>query len=105
MQKGGFIYIMTNKRKTVLYTGVTSNLKTRVWEHANHELQNSFTDKYNVEYLVYYEWFDSIEKAIEREKQIKKWSREKKVNLIILKNIEWRFLNEEIYNENYSLLY
>lgn len=105
MNKGGFIYIMTNKRKNCLYIGVTSNLKKRVWEHEHHEIENSFTGKYNIEFLVYYEWFDSIETAIEREKEIKKWRRSKKDALITAKNKELKFLNEEVYQEVYSLLY
>lgn len=105
MQKGGFIYILTNKHKTVLYIGVTSHLRSRVWEHANHEIKNSFTDKYNIEYLVYYEWYDTIERAIEREKEIKKWNRSKKEHLIQSKNPDWVFLNEQVFEEVYSLLY
>ena len=67
MTKGGFIYFMTNKNKTVLYVGVTSKLRQRVWEHQNHILPHSFTSRYNAEFLIYYECFDSIEAAIERE--------------------------------------
>ena|SRR5690625_4490899 len=102
--KGGFIYLMTNKNRTVLYTGVTSNLKQRIWQHENHLFPSSFTDKYNAEYLIYYEWFDQIQSAINREKQIKRWTRAKKNFIIDLKNKEWRFLNEEVYNDIYSLL-
>ncbi|MBK7098051.1 MAG: GIY-YIG nuclease family protein [Sphingobacteriales bacterium] len=105
MKKGGFVYILTNRHKTVLYIGVTSNLKRRVWEHANHEVKNSFTDKYNIEYLLYYEWFENITDAIEREKKLKKWNRQKKEELIASKNPDWDFLNEEIYREVYRLLY
>ena len=105
MQHGGFIYLMTNKNKTVLYTGVTSNLKARVWDHAHHRVKNSFTDKYNAGYLIYYEWFESITAAINREKEIKKWNRTKKELLIASKNPAWIFLNEEVYHEVYSLLY
>jgi len=104
MKKGGFIYLLTNKRKTVLYTGVTSNLRNRVWEHAHHIIQESFTSTYNVEFLIYYEWYESIETAIQREKEIKKWSRAKKGILVNTKNSDWRFLNEEVYDEIYSLL-
>ena len=105
MQKGGFVYIITNKNKTVLYVGVTSNLKSRIWEHEHHEFDKSFTNKYNLEFLIYYEWYDNIERAIEREKQLKRWTRDKKEYIINLKNKDWRFLNDEIYNEVYSLLY
>ena len=105
LQKGGFVYILTNKAKTVLYTGVASNLKSRIWEHEHHELKGSFSDRYNVEFLIYYEWYDTIEKAIAREKQLKNWTRKKKEYLIDLKNKDRRFLNEEVYKEIYSLLY
>ena len=105
MKKGGFVYFMTNKSKTVLYVGVTSNLKNRVWEHQNHIIPRSFTAQYNVEFLIYYEWFDSIVTAIEREKQIKNWTRKKKEFIISLKNEQWQFLNEEVYSDIYSLLY
>ncbi|MCF3110930.1 GIY-YIG nuclease family protein [Niabella sp. CC-SYL272] len=97
--------MMTNQHKTVLYIGVTSNLKARVWEHAHHAVPGSFTDRYKVTFLIYYEWFDTIDSAIEREKQLKCWSRKKKEFLIRLKNPEWRFLNEDVYDEMYSLLY
>ena len=70
MDKSSFIYLMTNKHNTVLYTGVTSDLAKRVYEHKN-KLANGFTKKYNLTKLVYYEIFNSIEDAIVREKQIK----------------------------------
>jgi putative endonuclease len=105
MDKGGFIYILTNKRLTVLYTGVTANLRRRIWEHEHHEVPASFTDQYNVCFLIYYEWFDNITTAIAREKQIKNWRREKKEALIATKNPNREFLNEEVYNEIYRLLY
>ena len=105
MDKGGFIYILTNKRLNVLYTGVTANLRRRIWEHEHHEIPGSFTDRYNVCFLIYYEWFDNIETAIPREKQIKNWRREKKERLIAMKNPDRDFLNEEVYNELYRLLY
>ncbi|HRO42208.1 MAG TPA: GIY-YIG nuclease family protein [Flavipsychrobacter sp.] len=92
MFKGGYVYIMTNAHHTVLYVGVTANLLHRVYQHKDHTLKNSFTDKYNVEKLVYYEIFDGIEEAIAREKQIKKYRREKKEALIGQKNSEWKDL-------------
>lgn len=76
MVRGGYIYILTNY--TVLYIGVTSDLKKRIYEHQNHLYDDSFTDKYNVIYCVYYELYIYIEEAIIREKQLKKWSRGKK---------------------------
>jgi putative endonuclease len=79
---------MTNKRNTVLYTGVTNDLKKRVYEHKE-KLVGGFTKKYNINKLVYYEIFDSSYSAITREKQIKSRSRQKKVNLIGSLNPEW----------------
>jgi putative endonuclease len=96
MEKGGAIYIITNKNKTVLYTGVTSNLKTRIYEHKNHIYRNSFSHKYNLEFLVYYETFHSIDEAIVREKQIKAGSRIKKEMLINSINPDWKDLYYEI---------
>lgn len=89
------IYIMTNKRNTVLYTGVTNNLKRRVYEHRE-KMIDGFTKKYNVIKLVYYEQFDNIENAILREKQIKAGSRNKKIELIERMNPEWKDLYEEL---------
>jgi putative endonuclease len=96
MIKGGFVYIMTNKSKSTLYVGVTSNLKRRVYEHKNHLIKGSFSDRYNLEYLVYYEFFYSIEEAIKMEKKLKGGSRRKKEELINKFNPEWRDLYEEI---------
>lgn len=93
-----FIYIVTNKNKSVLYIGVTSDLQQRVYEHEN-SLIPGFTQKYNCHYLIYYEHFQDINIAIEREKTLKKWRREKKENIINEFNPGWRFLNEEIYND------
>ena len=86
---------MTNKRNTVLYTGVTNDLKRRVYGHKE-KLVEGFTKKYNITKLVYYEVFDSIENAILREKQIKGGSRQKKIDLINSMNKAWRDLYEEI---------
>ena len=92
MERGGCIYIMTNKHKTTLYVGVTSDLLSRVFEHKQHKYPGSFTAKYNLEYCVYFETFSSIEEAINREKEIKKWRREKKEVLINNVNPEWNDL-------------
>lgn len=81
-QKQYFLYILTNFTRNVLYVGVTNNLVRRVWEHKNN-LVKGFTQKYKVYYLVYYEVFVSPQEAIEREKQIKSWSRKRKDQLII----------------------
>jgi putative endonuclease len=98
MTKGGSVYIMTNKLKTTLYIGVTADLQIRIKQHKEHYFQNSFTDKYNLEYCIYYENFFSIQEAILREKQIKKWSRSKKESLINSLNPNWMDLWEEIKN-------
>jgi len=90
-----FTYIVTNKHKTVLYIGVTNDLQRRVYEHEN-GLVHGFTKKYNCHYLVWHERFQYIQDAIAREKEIKKWRREKKDNMINDLNPKWDFLNEEI---------
>lgn len=90
-----YIYILTNKYNTVLYTGVTSDLKKRIWEHRE-KLAEGFTKRYNVTKLVYYEVFADIRDAIAREKQIKAGSRQKKINLITGMNPEWRDLYEDL---------
>ena len=90
-----YIYIMTNKYRKVLYIGVTGYLEQRVWQHKTHQIRKSFTDKYNCEYCVYYEEFDYINDAIDREKELKKWSRKKKEDLINTVNPEWRELINE----------
>ena len=87
-----YVYILTNTHKTVLYTGVTNDLIRRVFEHKNHLDKGSFTARYNVEYLVYYEETSDVEAAIEREKQIKGWSRKRKNKLIESKNPNWEDL-------------
>ncbi|MBQ6719680.1 MAG: GIY-YIG nuclease family protein [Oscillospiraceae bacterium] len=91
-----YVYIMTNSHKNVLYTGVTSDLQKRVYEHKNHLDKGSFTAKYNVEYLIYFECTSDVKAAIEREKQIKSWSRKKKNKLVESKNPEWKDLYKEI---------
>ena len=96
MEIGGCIYILTNKNKTTLYIGVTSNLQTRLYEHQHGVYKKSFTYKYNVHYLIYYEVYPSIEEAIFREKQLKKWRREKKEQLINSLNPEWKDLSAMI---------
>jgi len=84
-----FVYILANKTNVTIYTGVTNNLKRRLWEHRNHVDPNSFTAKYKVDKLVYFEVTPSAEAAIAREKQIKSWSRKKKNQLIEKKNPKW----------------
>ena len=92
-----FVYIVTNKNKTVLYIGVTNDLQRRTYEHEN-GLFPGFTQKYNCHFLVYYEHFQNIDDAIVREKELKKWRREKKEKLINEFNADWNFLNNEIYD-------
>lgn len=96
--KPGFIYIITNKYQTVVYTGVTSNLPKRILEHKKKKYLNSFSARYNVNVLVYYEQFQWIGDAIAREKQIKAGSRETKNELIRSLNPTWKDLFDDIEN-------
>jgi putative endonuclease len=95
MPKSGFVYIMTNKNHTTLYIGVTNDLCRRIYEHKNHLIKNAFTDKYNLEYCIYFEEFPYFDLAIQREKELKKWNRKKKEELINNKNPEWKELVNE----------
>ncbi len=95
MSKQYYVYIMTNKRNTVLYTGVTNDLRRRVYEHRE-KLVDGFTGKYNIIKLVYYEIFQDPENAIIREKHLKAGSRQKKIDLINQMNKEWRDLYEQL---------
>ena len=90
-----YTYILTNKNKTVLYIGVTNNLKNRLIYHKEIKT-NSFTYRYKCFYLIYFEQFSEIIQAINREKELKGWKRIKKEKLIQISNPEWRFLNNEI---------
>ena len=94
MSKQYYIYIITNEINSVLYTGVTNDLKKRIYEHKS-KLIKGFTEKYNVDILVYYEVFDDIKDAIAREKQIKAGSRQKKIDLIESLNPKW----DDLYNK------
>ncbi len=96
MKRGGCIYIMTNENNTTLYTGVTSDLKLRVYQHKNNLFPKSFTATYKTHKLVYFEAFLHIEDAIAREKQIKGGARQKKLNLINTFNPEWKDLYDKI---------
>jgi len=91
MEKQYCVYIMTNKANRVLYTGVTNNLKRRVYQHKE-KLVKGFTERYNVNKLVYYESFRDIGNAILREKQIKGGSRAKKLELVNRMNPDWHDL-------------
>jgi len=94
MERGVTVYIMTNVLKTVLYTGVSSNLISRVKEHKEKFYPFSFTARYNVIYLVYYQNYPSIEEAIAEEKRIKAGNRNQKCRLINSINPEWKDLWE-----------
>jgi len=96
MEKGGCAYIITNAHHTTLYVGVTSDLYTRIVKHREKEFARSFSARYNLYKLVYYELFHTIEEAIEREKQLKAGSRKKKEKLITGFNPEWKDLFDEI---------
>mgnify|MGYP001546983577 CR=1 FL=1 len=93
-----FLYIVTNKNKRVLYTGVTNNLKRRLFEHEQdaktHKIH--YAGKYNAYYLIYWERFEYVNHAIKREKEIKGWLRSKKEKLTTEFNPEWKFLNDEV---------
>ena len=95
MKKICAVYIMTNYSETTFYIGVTSNLPRRILEHKN-KVVEGFTQKYNVNKLVYYEITDSIEVAINREKQLKRWHREWKINLIKEMNPQFKDLSEDL---------
>ena len=96
IKHGGCTYIITNKNNTVLYSGVTSDLRGRIWEHKSKFFPNGFSAKYNCEKIVWYEVFPTIGEAIEREKHIKAGSRKKKLELIKIMNPEWKDLWDEI---------
>ena len=93
--KQSFIYIITNKNKTTLYIGVTNNLQRRLLEHKE-GIGSKFTKRYSIHHLIYYEQFDDITKAIDREKQLKRWSRSKKEKLIERINPDWNFLDDSV---------
>jgi len=89
------VYVLTNKRNGALYTGVTSDLVRRIWEHRHH-LVEGFTSQYNVHKLIYFELHDDITQAIIREKQIKKWRRAWKLRMIEAMNPDWKDLYDSI---------
>lgn len=95
MKRQYYVYLMTNKNNTVIYTGVTNDIVRRVYEHKEHMVEG-FTKRYNVTKLVYYEICEDPANAIEREKQIKAGSRQKKLNLIKSMNSEWKDLYSDI---------
>ena len=101
--KQGYVYILTNKHNTVLYTGVSSDLINRVIQHKQKSIPG-FTKKYNVDKLVYFEGPYEMIDAIEREKQIKAGSRHKKLNLIDSINPEWKDLFDDLTPDNWKEL-
>ena len=96
MQKSYYVYIVTNKRNGTLYTGITNNLKRRVYEHKN-KLVDGFTKKYGLGLLVHYETTNDVRSAISRDKQIKGWLRKRKLALIEETNPYWKDLSEGWY--------
>jgi putative endonuclease len=99
MERGGCAYIMTNKMHTVLYTGVTSDLIGRIWQHKNKVHPKSFTARYNCDKLVYYYFYSHIEEAIAAEKAIQGGKRKAKIALINSFNPEWSDLYDGLINE------
>lgn len=95
-QRGGCVYILTNKMHTVLYTGITSDIVSRIWEHKNKVYPKSFTAKYNCNKLVYYCFYPHIEEAIAAEKLIKGHSRAYKQKLVSSINLEWKDLYTDL---------
>jgi len=93
--KSPAIYLLASAKNGTLYIGVTSNLIQRVWQHREH-LTDGFSDRYDVTRLVWYELHDTMEGAIVREKQLKKWNREWKIRLIERTNPDWRDLWHDI---------
>ncbi len=91
-----YVYMLSNTNNSVLYTGVTNDLIRRVYEHKQHYDKGSFTARYNIEKLVYYEISVDIEAAIQREKQIKGWNRKRKNKLVESKNPGWEDMYESL---------
>ena len=91
-----YVYMMQSASRHALYIGLTNDLRKRVWEHKNH-IREGFTDDYDCTRLVYWESFDDVANAIDREKQLKRWRREKKEWLIERKNSQWKDLASDSY--------
>jgi putative endonuclease len=94
--KGGWVYILSSKSRTVLYTGVTADLYARIIGHRDEKRRGTFTARYNATILLYYNFFSSIEEAIDEEKRIKAGSRQAKVDLVNEMNPEWRDLFPDV---------
>ncbi|HTD01831.1 MAG: endonuclease [Verrucomicrobia bacterium] len=99
MGKTYYVYIMTNRSRVVLYTGVTNSIESRLWFHGTASAK-SFTKRYKVDRLIYYEEFDNPEDAIAREKEIKAWRREKKNQLVETLNPKWQDLREQLFGDS-----
>jgi putative endonuclease len=95
LYKQGYVYIMANLYRTTFYIGVTSDLRTRVWQHINGE-GSAFVKKYKLHYLLYFENFERITDAIDREKQLKRWHQDWKINLIKSINPEMTDLKTDL---------
>jgi putative endonuclease len=94
-EKTYYVYLLASRRNGTLYVGVTNNLSRRVWEHKEGNVEG-FTKEYGVKLLVYYESYPAVRDAIQREKNMKKWPRRWKIDLIRSMNPEWRDLYEEL---------
>jgi putative endonuclease len=95
MERLPCVYLLASKRNGTLYTGVTSDLVKRVWEHKHHVVEG-FTKKYNVNMLVWYEVHETVASAIQREKAIRNWKRSWKINVIEIMNPRWRDLYDDL---------
>ena len=98
MNHNYYVYILTNIHRTVLYIGVTNDMASRIFEHEEDakEAKKTFAGKYNCSYLLYWEHYQFVQSAIAREKELKGWKRERKIELIKTINPELRFLNDDI---------
>jgi putative endonuclease len=97
--KAYYVYMMTNRSRVVLYTGVTKSRERRLWFHGNTSAR-SFTKRYKIDRLIYYERFDKPRDAISREKEIKGWRREKKNDLVRALNPKWEDLGQKLFGDN-----
>ncbi|MDQ6953755.1 MAG: GIY-YIG nuclease family protein [Mariprofundaceae bacterium] len=95
MTKNPCVYILASAKNGVLYIGVTSQLIQRIWQHKNSQMKG-FTEKYHIHILVYYEQYQTMDLAMRREKKLKTWKRQWKINLIEKKNPDWQDLWESI---------